>query len=57
MLIILLIAIGVVFLFWIISLLIQSADKRAREERIKRNIEEKKKEEERSPFPPGQGSS
>jgi hypothetical protein len=50
---ILLIAIGVVFLIWIISLLIQSGEKRKREADIKKRLEDKKKdeeEEERSPF-------
>ncbi len=41
---VLLIALGVVFLIWIISLLLQSADKRKKEADIRKRLEEKKKE-------------
>jgi len=48
----LLIALGVVFLIWVLSLIIQHFDKRRREKDIQKRLEEKKKEaeEERSPF-------
>jgi hypothetical protein len=46
------IALGVVFLIWIVSLLIQHIDKRKREQDIQKRLEEKKKEAEqdRSPY-------
>ncbi len=50
---VLLIALGVVFLIWILSLLIQHFDKRRRERDIQKRLEEKKKEaeeKEKSPF-------
>ncbi len=37
-------AICIVFLIWIISLLLQKREKNAREMRIKKRLEEKKKE-------------
>lgn len=49
----LLVALGVVFLLWVGSLLIQKKDKASREKVIKQHVEEKKKEEEEqssSPF-------
>ncbi|MGB3339901.1 MAG: hypothetical protein WBB37_00255 [bacterium] len=52
--IILLIALGLVFLIWIISMFVQKKEKKTREEIVKQHLEEKKKEEEaaesRSPF-------
>lgn len=49
---VLLIALGVVFLIWILSLIIQHLDKRRKERDIQKRLEEKKKEaeDERSPF-------
>jgi hypothetical protein len=47
------IALGVVFLIWIVSLIIQRLDKQKRERDIQKRLEEKKKEaeeSERSPF-------
>ena len=48
---ILLVAILVVFVIWIIGLLIQRADKKARETRIKKRLEEQKKEAEKDEIP------
>jgi len=44
---ILLVAVGAVILIWIITFVIQSLEKKSREEDIKKRLEEKKKEEER----------
>ena len=41
-----LIALGVVVVLWIISVLIQKSDKRARERYIQEKLEQRKKEEE-----------
>jgi hypothetical protein len=41
-----LIALGVVVVLWIVSVLIQKSDKRARERYIKEKLEQRKKEEE-----------
>jgi|GEM_PF-1544166 len=48
---ILLIAIGIVFLIWIINLLLQRRERKAREMQIKRRLEEKKKQEEKNQIP------
>lgn len=45
----LIIAIGFVILVWIISMLIQSADRRRRKAIVQKKIEEKKKAEEEGP--------
>jgi len=48
---VLIITVGVVFLIWILSLLIQHFDKRKREQDIQKRLDEKKKEtEEDRPF-------
>ncbi|MCK4252092.1 hypothetical protein KAX97_11630 [candidate division WOR-3 bacterium] len=44
--IVLYIALGAVFLIWLLSLLLKISEKKTREEKIKRHQEEKKKEEE-----------
>lgn len=51
--IVLFIALGLVFLFWLVTVLIQKSHKKSRDKLVEKHKEEKKKQEEaesRSPF-------
>lgn len=48
---ILLVAVGIVIAIWIINLLLQRREREVRETQIKKRLEEKKKQEEKSQIP------
>ncbi len=53
---VLLITLVIVFFVWVLTLFVQRAERKSREEQIKKRLEERKKEEEEKDRPPYKSS-